>query len=75
MFESGLSYSKIENVTDIDQIDNAICNAKENKGKPSMIVLNTVKGKGFSYSENAGVDNHSMPVSADILTKAKEEIK
>lgn len=60
---------------DIQQIDNAISNAKSNKGKPSMIVLNTVKGKGFSYSENAGIDNHSMPVSQEILAQAKEELK
>ena len=59
----------------IDEIDKAITNAKLNKGKPSMIVLNTVKGKGFSYSENAGIDNHSMPVSQEILAKAKEELK
>ena len=60
---------------DINAVDAAITNAKQNKGKPSMIVLNTIKGKGFSYSENAGVDNHSMPISAEILQKAKEELK
>ena len=60
---------------DIEQIDQAIINAKANKGKPSMIVLNTIKGKGFSYSENAGIDNHSMPVNAEILAQAKEEVK
>ena len=60
---------------DINEIDKAITNAKQNKGKPSMIVLNTIKGKGFSYSENAGIDNHSMPISAETLQKAKEELK
>ena len=60
---------------DINAVDAAITNAKQNKGKPSMIVLNTIKGKGFSYSENAGIDNHSMPISAEILQKAKEELK
>lgn len=59
----------------INAVDAAITNAKQNKGKPSMIVLNTIKGKGFSYSENAGIDNHSMPISAEILQKAKEELK
>lgn len=60
---------------DINAVDAAITNAKQNKGKPSMIVLNTIKGKGFSYSENAGIDNHSMPISTEILQKAKEELK
>ena len=60
---------------DINAVDAAITNAKQNKGKPSMIVLNTIKGKGFSYSENAGIDNHSMPVSVETLQKAKEELK
>ena len=60
---------------DVDAIDTAIINAKQNKGKPSMIVLNTIKGKGFSYSENAGIDNHSMPINAEVLQKAKEELK
>lgn len=60
---------------DINAVDVAITNAKQNKGKPSMIVLNTIKGKGFSYSENAGIDNHSMPISAETLQKAKEELK
>ena len=60
---------------DINAVDAAITNAKQNKGKPSMIVLNTIKGKGFSYSENAGIDNHSMPISAETLQKAKEELK
>ena len=60
---------------DINAVDAAITNAKQNKGKPSMIVLNTIKGKGLSYSENAGIDNHSMPISAEVLALAKEELK
>ena len=40
-----------------------------------MIILNTIKGKGFSYSENAGIDNHSMPISPEVLALAKEELK
>ncbi|MBR2138559.1 MAG: transketolase [Bacilli bacterium] len=60
---------------DINQVDEAIVKAKQNKGKPSMIVLNTIKGKGLSYSENAGIDNHSMPISPEVLALAKEELK
>ena len=60
---------------DIDAVDKAITLAKQNKGRPSMIVLNTIKGKGFSYSETAGVDNHSMPVTKEHVELAKEELK
>ena len=54
---------------------NLITLAKQNRGRPSMIVLNTIKGKGFSYSETAGVDNHSMPVTKEHVELAKEELK
>ena len=35
--------------------------------KPSMIILNTIKGKGVSFAENAGVSNHSMTISDEML--------
>ena len=60
---------------DIDQIDKAIQKAKEQKGKPSMIVLNTIKGKGVSFVEQATTSNHSMPISKEDLEKALEELK
>lgn len=37
---------------DMDQIDKAIKKAKRTKGKPTMIVAETIKGKGVSYMEN-----------------------
>ena len=39
------------------------------------IILNTIKGKGVSYVEAAGVNNHSMPISKEDLEKALEELK
>ena len=36
---------------DVEQISDAIDRAKEQKGKPSMIIANTVKGKGVSFME------------------------
>ncbi len=35
-----------------DQIDKAVTNAEACKGKPSAIIMNTVKGKGVSFMEN-----------------------
>jgi transketolase len=37
---------------DLDAIDAAFCHAKTVKGKPSVIIAKTVKGKGVSYMEN-----------------------
>lgn len=37
---------------DFDQIEKAFDNAKSVKGKPSVILATTVKGKGVSFMEN-----------------------
>lgn len=53
---------------DIEQISDAIDKAKANKGAPSMIVMNTIKGKGASFTE--GVANcHSMPIPEELWRK------
>ncbi|MDR1388861.1 MAG: transketolase [Treponema sp.] len=55
---------------DIEALDNAVEKALAQKEKPSMIVMNTIKGKGCSFAE--GVEkNHSMTFDMD---KAKEAI-
>ena len=68
-------YTQRINGNVIDEIDNAIQNAKENKNSPSMIILDTIKGKGLSFVEAAGANNHSMPISKEDLEKALEELK
>lgn len=60
---------------DLNEIYNTIEKAKLVKGKPHMIVLNTIKGKGLSFAEAAGPDCHSMPITKEILEKALEELK
>ena len=44
----------------IAQIIDALQKSNENKNKPTMIILNTVKGKGVSFMEN-NVDFHGVP--------------
>ena len=44
----------------IGQIIDALQKADEHKNQPSMIILNTVKGKGVSFMEN-NVDFHGVP--------------
>lgn len=58
----------------IEEIDDAIIKAKQNKGMPSMIVLNTIKGKGVSFVEEALVGSHSMSITSELLEKAKTEL-
>lgn len=60
---------------DIEAIYNAIENAKKSTEKPSMIILNTIKGKGVSFIEAMGAANHSMPISEADRVKALEELK
>jgi transketolase len=56
---------------DIKSILYAIDNAKKVKGKPSMILLNTIKGKGCYFCENM-LSSHNMAITEDKWTKAIE---
>jgi len=63
---------------DMSQILYAIRMAKSTKGKPSMIILNTIKGKGGYFCEGK-LTSHNMPVTEEMWKKAvdlldKEEI-
>jgi len=60
---------------DLDQIDSAIAEAKEVKGAPTMIILNTIKGKGVSIAEAKGVGSHSFTVTKEEVEQACEEIR
>jgi transketolase len=54
---------------DIKQILYAIDNAKKLKGKPNMIIFNTIKGKGGYFCENM-LASHNMSISEEIWKKA-----
>lgn len=56
-------------------IDAAIKTAKKQKGKPSCIVLDTVKGKGVSFYETMGLGVHSTNVSDEQYELALKELK
>ena len=59
---------------DVEEIEDAIEAAKAEKGAPSMIVLHTVKGKGVSFVEAAGVKNHNMPITPEQTQQALREL-
>ena len=62
-----------EEGNDVEQIDVAI-NCAKHSSKPSMIILNTIKGKGISFVEKAGVANHSMPISKEEMEAGLAEL-
>lgn len=60
---------------DVEAIDAAVTDAKSKKGKPSMIILNTLKGKGVSFLEAKWQNNHNVTINAEERAIALEELK
>jgi len=58
---------------DVIAIQKAILEAKKATGKPSMIILNTIKGKGAAFAEGK-VGSHNMPVTEEMAKEAIERL-
>ena len=58
---------------DIGQLKAAFDAAKEVKGKPTMVIANTVKGKGSSIMENKANWHHKVP-NAEELAQIKKDL-
>ena len=59
---------------DVAQVAQAVEWAKE-QDRPAMLILKTVKGKGVSFAEKAGVGSHSMTLTQDDIDEAYEELE
>ena len=59
---------------DIDQLKVAFDEAKETKGKPTVLIANTIKGKGSSVMENKANWHHKVP-SEEELAQIKKDLK
>jgi transketolase len=59
---------------DIEALQKGFAEAAATKGKPSVILASTIKGKGVSFMENNPKWHGSAP-SADDLKKALEELQ
>jgi transketolase len=57
----------------MEEILNALDEAETIKGKPTIIIANTTKGKGVSFFENK-VEYHGVAPSQEELDKAIKEI-
>ena len=68
----GWDVIEVADGNDVAQIAQAIDRAKSEKDKPSMIILNTKKGKGCCFAED--VFNHNMTVSDAQLRQALDRL-
>ena len=59
---------------DLDAIDDALAQAATTKGKPTVIIAKTVKGKGISFAENV-VGFHNGALSAQQYQQACGELE
>lgn len=59
---------------DVEQVYNAIEKAKQVKGKPSVIVLNTIKAKGVPFAEKLKL-NHHIKISEEQLEETLKYLK
>lgn len=64
----------VKDGNDVGQVYDAVMQAQQCIDRPTMILLNTVKGKGVSFAENAGFGNHSMNVTEAMLQQAQDEL-
>ena len=70
----GWNVITVQNGNNCEEVDAAIQKAKLFASKPTMIILNTVKGCGISFAEKAGASNHSMTVSEEMFKEGIEEL-
>ena len=69
----GWNVINVADGNDIDQLKAASDAAKEVKGKPTMVIANTVKGKGSSIMENKANWHHKVP-NAEELAQIKKDL-
>lgn len=67
-------YTQRVNGHNFDELINAIDNAKLELSRPSIIIMDTIKGKGISFVESQKVGNHSMPISKEQLEEGLKEL-
>lgn len=67
-------YVQVIDGHDFDQIEAALVNARAEKGRPSAIIMKTVKGKGVSFMENQ-VSWHGTAPNEEQYNQAMSELK
>lgn len=66
---------RVKNGNNCDEIDRAITEIKKiDNNLPNIIILDTIKGYGLSFVQNAQINNHSMNITSDMLNSGLEEL-
>ncbi len=69
----GFNVIEVKDGHDLNQLMNAFDNAEAQKGKPSVIIAHTIKGKGISFIEDR-CEWHGVAPNKEQLKKALEEL-
>ncbi len=69
----GWNVIDVKDGNDIDELKEAFDSAKETKGKPTVLIANTVKGKGSSVMENKANWHHKVP-NAEELEQIRKDL-
>ena len=73
-FEAFGWHTQLIDAQDLDQIHEAVENARKETGRPSVIVCRSTKGKGVSYMENQASWHGAAP-NAEQYEQAMAELK
>ena len=73
----GWNVIDVEDGNDVEQVSAAVKQAKTYRGtgRPTMVILNTVKGKGVKWIEELGAGNHNTNVNEEQAAAAIREIR
>ena len=73
----GWNVIDVEDGNDVEQVSEAVKHAKlgAGSGKPTMVILNTLKGCGVQWIVDLGAGNHNCPVSEEQAEAAIREIR
>ena len=63
---------EVEDGNDIEQLNDAFVEARSTKGKPTVIIANTIKGYGSGVMENKASWHHHVPTKDEYETIMKD---
>lgn len=73
----GWNVIEVADGNDVEQVSAAVKAAKANRGsgRPTMVILNTLKGCGVSFIVEKGAGNHNMNLSEAEAEEAIKEVR
>lgn len=68
----GWNVTEVEDGNDVDQLTKAYEEAKTVKGRPTVVIANTVKGCGSAVMENKAGWHHRVPTAQEYTEISQE---